>query len=432
MLSYIRKYALFLIAILFFLNSPLYAETLKEALVKINSIIEKTYTTDAVKKKKALALVDKILKAKVDDKEKIQRLSYLKEVLSVTVPEQKKPRVKLIKTEKKPLKVDSDHIPTKREIFKNIVIIKGSRSSGSGFIAKFANTPVVISNVHVFIGNKKIKLMTTAGKVIDFKAIYFAKKYDLVFYILKNPEKVTSYLNIERNFETNVTTGSPVVVFGNSLGGNVATELPGEVQGIGPEIVEVSSKFVHGNSGSPIILKKTGKVIGVATFALKENPHWVTKGTRFAGVRRFGLRVDKLGKRDLVKLNMKQYILDLRVYDELAKSNKLGIQIIQDLQKDFRLTPGAYKNLRIAQLIPRWNRGVKGYKVSGVLANSKSLSSILTPSLFAIGRTNYSTEAMKRRIEAQKKLNKQVLQVYKNLTNALKDLFKKNNSGYRL
>ena len=339
---------------------------------------------------------------------------------------------KTAEANKKTVEIDPDHIPTKREILQNVVIIKGSRSSGSGFIAKLFNKPVVISNVHVFIGNEKIKLVTTTGNVLDVKAIYFAKKRDLVFYLLKNPEKITSYLNIEEDFNKDVTIGSPVVVYGNSLGGNVATELPGKVQGVGPNILEVSSKFVQGNSGSPIILKETGQVIGVATFALKENPHWVTQGTRFAGVRRFGLRIDKLKKKDLVRLNMKKYWLDLKAYDELVKSNELGIQIIKDLQTNFLLTQGAYKNLRVTRIIPRWNRGVRGNKISGVLANSKMLSSILTPSLFATGKAKYSTNAMKIRIEAQKKLNKQILQIYKNLTNALQDLFRKNNAGYRL
>src|SRR6185312_7757504 len=72
--------------------------------------------------------------------------------------------------------------------------------------------------------------------------------------------------------DKDVSIGDAVVVLGNSQGRNVVTEIEGKVTGVGPELIEVDAKFVPGNSGSPIIHVKSGKVIGVATFVTVRQP----------------------------------------------------------------------------------------------------------------------------------------------------------------
>jgi len=66
--------------------------------------------------------------------------------------------------------------------------------------------------------------------------------------------------------------------------------IKGAVVGIGPDRVEVSAPFVPGNSGSPIIHVKTGKVIGIATYLTMRNED-PTK-SRAVAVRHFGYRID--------------------------------------------------------------------------------------------------------------------------------------------
>jgi serine protease Do len=60
--------------------------------------------------------------------------------------------------------------------------------------------------------------------------------------------------------------GDKVVVVGNQLGGGVATQLTGQIKGIGPDRVEVDATFQPGNSGSPIFDVTCKQVVGVATF----------------------------------------------------------------------------------------------------------------------------------------------------------------------
>jgi len=82
-------------------------------------------------------------------------------------------------------------------------------------------------------------------------------------------------------------------VLGNSQGSDVVTVIPGKVTGMGPALVEVDAPFVQGNSGSPIIHVKTGKLIGIATFAVVRKVDSLSKDSQFAsGVRRFGYRLD--------------------------------------------------------------------------------------------------------------------------------------------
>jgi S1-C subfamily serine protease len=91
---------------------------------------------------------------------------------------------------------------------------------------------------------------------------------------------------------TNVSIGDEVVALGNAEGEGVVNTLYGKVVGIGPNLLEVDAPVVPGNSGSPIIHLKTGKVIGVATYVRFEG-----MGIFFGGsetVRRFAYRLDSV------------------------------------------------------------------------------------------------------------------------------------------
>jgi hypothetical protein len=79
---------------------------------------------------------------------------------------------------------------------------------------------------------------------------------------------------------------------GNSLGSDVVTEIPGKVTGVGPDLIEVDAKFVHGNSGSPIVHVKTGKVLAIATFVVARKLSSLDRDSNFDEIRRFGFRLD--------------------------------------------------------------------------------------------------------------------------------------------
>src|SRR6185436_6708796 len=67
----------------------------------------------------------------------------------------------------------------------------------------------------------------------------------------------------------------------------------GRVLGVGPNLVEVSAEFMPGNSGSPIIHLKSGKVVGIASYA-SVKAFEAGAGRIAVEVRRFGYRIDSV------------------------------------------------------------------------------------------------------------------------------------------
>ena len=109
-------------------------------------------------------------------------------------------------------------------------------------------------------------------------------------------DSIQGGLEVMQQVDKNVSIGDDVLVLGNSQGSGVVTEISGKVTGIGPELVEVDAKFVAGNSGSPIIHVKTGKVIALATFAVIRKLDTLGKDSQFTEIRRFGYRLDTVPK----------------------------------------------------------------------------------------------------------------------------------------
>jgi hypothetical protein len=60
--------------------------------------------------------------------------------------------------------------------------------------------------------------------------------------------------------------GDEIAVVGNRQGAGVATQVSGQLDGIGPNRIEVDAQFEAGDSGSPIFDVTTQQVIGVATY----------------------------------------------------------------------------------------------------------------------------------------------------------------------
>ena len=179
-----------------------------------------------------------------------------------------------------------------KDFSKYLVVVEGDKAVGSGFIANFLGQPVLFTNSHVLSGNSQIKARLLTGKPIQLGALSVADTYDISVFQQTTSNEAMDVLDA---IETNAAIGDDVVVLGNSLGAGVATELKGKITGIGPELIEVDAKFVSGNSGSPVIHIKTGKVIGIATFSMLRQMEGYGKDSKFNKVeRRFAYRLDNI------------------------------------------------------------------------------------------------------------------------------------------
>lgn len=163
---------------------------------------------------------------------------------------------------------------------------------GSGAILRMNGNLFVVTNAHVVSGMPSPLAMTLLdGTAIPATRIGIAKGHD----VAAIPQSVvTEGLEVMTGVDKHVAIGDEVVVLGNSQGANVVTEIKGKVLGIGADRIEIDAKFVDGNSGSPIIHVKTGKVIGVATYTTTMHLTEVRLDSQFTVVRRFGYRLDSI------------------------------------------------------------------------------------------------------------------------------------------
>lgn len=180
-----------------------------------------------------------------------------------------------------------------------LVFVETGVGRGSAFVAEMGNKWYIFSNQHNFLGANKLDLRAMHGGLLKISSFEYCKNRDLVRFELE-PGQEEGLLALRFN-ETTPGIGDPISVYGNSAGGNVATELKGKILGVGPRDIEVDADIVPGNSGSPILDKK-GDVLGVATyisFALDFKNDDLRKqsfkGTRFGKARRYGVRVPNEG-----------------------------------------------------------------------------------------------------------------------------------------
>lgn len=259
------------------------------------------------------------------------------------------------------------------EAMRSIVTVKGDKGSGSAFIAATKRGTFLVTNIHVVMGNDA-KFVSVSNESVEVKPPSFASDRDIALYELKEPERFQA-LEIEDDV-VELPGEEPVVVFGNSMGAGVNTRLKGNMKGVGPTVIEVSAKFVPGNSGSPVIDAKTGKVVGVSTYGTYgAKLGFITKGTRFEEVRRFGTRIDNLDFDALEPFETQKAANDVRSLGDVEALNKLAEAFFSDLYsgKDGKLnlflSPSKYDFERhpgMERILKDWNSSMRSGGVDSI------------------------------------------------------------------
>jgi hypothetical protein len=172
----------------------------------------------------------------------------------------------------------------------SLIFVEGADGQGSGFICMLNGKRVLVTNQHVIRGNPAMQFTTLNQAAVKVGPARTATAHDIIVYDVTDPVPA---LEATTDFAQSVSVGDEVVVLGNTEGARVIKPLAGKVVGVGPNLVEISSEFLPGNSGSPIIHLKSGKVIGIATYAIVRDVNSLT-GQRQASVRRFGYRLDSV------------------------------------------------------------------------------------------------------------------------------------------
>ncbi|WP_395741476.1 trypsin-like peptidase domain-containing protein [Prosthecobacter sp.] len=212
----------------------------------------------------------------------------------------------------------------------SLVIIKTNNGSGSGFIAKANGKTYIYTNAHVICGTlgsfttKIVSVQTASGRTIPVP-------YELELSDVNDPTTDSGLEDVARfpivlkdgesayeisELDPNIAMSAKVIAYGNSLGGNVVTSLPGTILGLGNDRLEISCDIVPGNSGGPVVLEQTKKVIGISTYATNGQRDIWSRGTKFEGVRRFAMRPEKVTKwRKMLYTSLMSSTAELNAFD---------------------------------------------------------------------------------------------------------------------
>lgn len=231
----------------------------------------------------------------------------------------------------------------------NLVFVQG-RGAGSGFIARLGGVNYLFTNAHVAAGVKGAGFRTLDGTQVPVGAASIAVGHD-IFRLLVAPG--SQPMEIMDRVEENASIDDDIVVLGNAEGAGVINTIKGKIVGLGPNLVEVDAPFVPGNSGSPIIHLKSGKVIGVATYlTVKKYDPATRQEMREPRVRRFGYRLDSVKTwQPVVPAVFFAQAAELERIEQLTGDLDA---FLEDIARNRQVTPGRHTNPAIKTQIEWW------------------------------------------------------------------------------
>jgi hypothetical protein len=232
----------------------------------------------------------------------------------------------------------------------NLVFVQGPQGAGSGFIARLGSLNYLFTNAHVAAGVKGAGFKTLDGTQVQVGGASVAVGHDIFCMRVAAGGKP---LEIMDHVDENASIDDDVVVLGNAEGAGVINTIKGKIVGVGPDLVEVDAPFVPGNSGSPIIHLKTGKVIGVATYLIvKKYDASTREAMREPRIRRFGYRIDSV--KTWQPVNWNAFYAQAAEMEDIEKLTADLERFLMDLARNHRVTPGMHTNPAIKNQIDWW------------------------------------------------------------------------------
>lgn len=209
-----------------------------------------------------------------------------------------------------------------------LVFVEGKTGQGSGFIVDYKAQKYLFTNAHVMAGVRapQFKLLDLSPVRVG-NAVAAVGHDVLALAVLAGGSALPCVESVDQ--ETSI--GDQVVVLGNAEGAGVVNLLQGSIVGIGPNLVEVNAPFVPGNSGSPIIHLRSGKVIGIATYMIVRR-----MGPQGESVRRFGYRLDSIQQWQPVDWN--RFYAEADMVGKIEKTTAEFSALLEDFGKNGKAT----------------------------------------------------------------------------------------------
>jgi hypothetical protein len=220
----------------------------------------------------------------------------------------------------------------------SLVFIEGGGGAGSGFIGRMRDGVFLLTNQHVVAGMPNVRFTRLDNSVITTGAIAAAVGHDIMRFAIG---EVPRPLPCSDNVEADARIGDDIIVLGNAEGARVIQPLAGKLAGIGPDRVEITAEFLPGNSGSPIVHLKSGKVIGIVTFLVKGRFGALTDAGQ-ARVRRFGYRLDTV--KQWQPVSWSAYQAEKAIIDKVETLTRDLARLIDDIGDDAKINTAAHSN----------------------------------------------------------------------------------------
>lgn len=292
---------------------------------------------------------------------------------------------KKIKSEnyKEPSAADVD-IPTGA-----LVVVEGAESQGSGFIGRLQGKTFFITNIHVLGAARGAKIRTIEGKTVQLSEFAFISKSRDIAIIPIEWEGPVMEISPSLNFD-NVSIGEAVTVMGNSDGTRVVTQLKGEILGIGPEEIQVSAKFVPGNSGSPIFHNELGTVIGVASYLrdLSERSKW-SRDSGLDDIRRFAYRLD--GEIVWERTSLRDLFAEGELFAEFKERTEIFLNLSLMMEQENTLVMSYREHDSIGYLYESIDSGFSWSRGTHSSSNKMKLRRFIVGLLFEIQQDRVET-----------------------------------------
>lgn len=178
------------------------------------------------------------------------------------------------------------------ECHQYLATIKGDKSTGSGFVAVYQNTPVLFTSTGFLGGNLTFAATLQDGRSVVLKGLTVADKCDVTFL---QQSTVNQGIQIMNDIDKRLDVGDSIVVLRRNPDTREINEISGYVTRVESDRVEVDASLDSGCNGCPVIHARSGKVIGMVS----SNIVYKIEGTGRDSVfnrdeRRFACRLDNM------------------------------------------------------------------------------------------------------------------------------------------
>ena len=215
-----------------------------------------------------------------------------------------------------------------RDYSSGLAFFEGKAGKGSGFITDIKGRKFLITNAHVLAAIKAATFMLLDRTAVKVGPAMVAMGHDLIaLTVVEGGTSIPPAVAVDKELQI----GDAVVVLGNAEGAGVVNLLEGRLTGIGPNLIEVDAPFVPGNSGSPIVHVQSGRVIGVATYAMVKKV-----GPRQEKIRRFGFRLDSVQQWQTI--DWKRFYAEADEMERVKKTTGELVDLLNDLGRHGRPT----------------------------------------------------------------------------------------------